>query len=65
MIDFRTLTDDIGHIQFDTDWGSDCWAIFFNGRCVHTSKTINAAVNKLEKLGVGLFDFLILESEEI
>jgi hypothetical protein len=55
-MDFITSRDDIGHIQFDQkSWGND-WAIFFNSKCVHTSKTLNSAVKKLKELGVTNFD---------
>lgn len=47
VIDFET-DDDFGHIQFD----EKNWAIFFNAKCVHTSKTLNSALNKLKKLGI-------------
>jgi len=55
-MDFITSRDDIGHIQFDQkSWGND-WAIFFNSKCVHTSKTLNSAIKKLKELGVTNFD---------
>jgi len=46
-VDFETKND-IGHIQFD---GKN-WAIFFNAKCVHTSKTLPPVLNKLQKLGI-------------
>jgi hypothetical protein len=46
-VDFETKND-IGHIQFD---GKN-WAIFFNAKCVHTSKTLQPVLNKLQKLGI-------------
>ena len=55
-MDFITSLDDMGHIQFDQkSWGND-WAIFFNSKCVHTSKTLNSAIKKLKELGVTNFD---------
>ena len=46
-IDFETKND-FGHIQFN---GKN-WAIFFNAQCVHTSKTLQPVLNKLQKLGI-------------
>jgi hypothetical protein len=43
-----------GHIQMNRNE----WAIFFNAKCVHVSKTLNSAINKLQKLGVSEFDFI-------
>ena len=49
----------MGHIQWDNKWGSGEWAIFFNGKCVHVSKTLNSAINKLKKLSITESDFII------
>lgn len=43
-----TTENDFGHIQFD----GNNWAIFFNAKCIHVSKTFNSAFNKLQKLGI-------------
>ena len=56
-MDFITSREDMGHIQFtEKSWGND-WAIFFNSKCVHTSKTLTSATKKLKELGVTDFDF--------
>lgn len=47
MVEFETESD-FGHIQFD----GKKWAIFFNAKCVHVSKTFKSALNKLENLGI-------------
>lgn len=52
-LDFETLNS-FGHIQMNRNE----WAIFFNAKCVHVSKTLNSAINKLQKLGVSEFDFI-------
>jgi len=52
-LDFET-TNDFGHIQLNRNE----WSIFFNAKCVHVSKTLNSAINKLEKLGITQFDFI-------
>lgn len=52
-VDFET-NDSIGHIQFD---GKN-WAIFFNAKCVHVSKTFDSAFKKLEKLGIQTTDII-------
>lgn len=58
-LSFRTKADDIGHVQRDhNSWGSE-WAIFFNSKCVHVTKTLNPVINKLVKLGVDENDFEI------
>ena len=49
IIDFET-DDDFGHIQFNDI--TKLWGIFFNCKCVHTSKTLNPVLNKLQKLGI-------------
>lgn len=51
---FRTKHDDMGHIQrHRPSWSGDLeWAIFFNTKCVHVSKGLTSAINKLNKLGV-------------
>ena len=46
-IDFQT-PDSFGHIQHN---GKN-WAIFFNAQCIHTSKTLQPVINKLQKLGI-------------
>ena len=46
-IDFETLSD-FGHIQHN---GKN-WAIFLNAQCIHTSKTLQPVLNKLQKLGI-------------
>ena len=46
-VEFET-ENAFGHIQFD----GKKWAIFFNAKCVHVSKTFNSAFNKLVKLGI-------------
>ncbi len=43
-----------GHVQFN----KGNWAIFFNGSCVHISKTLNPVIKKLEKLGIKEIDFI-------
>ena len=53
-ISFTTRFDDCGHIQFNRN----DWAIFFNAKCVHISKTLASAVKKLEKLNVTESDFI-------
>lgn len=55
-ISFKTDFGDIGHIQFD-QWNH--WAIFFNSKCVHVSKTLLSAVKKLETLNVIESDFIV------
>ena len=52
-LDFET-SNSFGHIQMNRNE----WAIFFNAKCVHVSKTLNSAINKLQKLGVSEFDFI-------
>jgi len=52
-LDFETV-ESFGHVQFNRNE----WAIFFNCKCVHVSKTLNSAINKLEKLGITQFDFI-------
>lgn len=52
-LEFETF-DSLGHIQLSRNE----WAIFFNSKCVHVSKTLNAAINKLQKLGVSKSDFI-------
>ena len=59
-IDFRTNSDDIGHIQFNKNE----WSIFFNSKCVHVSKTLNPVINKLNKLNVTKFDLQLNEFKE-
>lgn len=56
-IAFRNQWDDCGHIQFHRN----DWAIFFNSKCVHVSKTLISAVKKLEKLHIREEDLFILE----
>lgn len=64
VINFVTLNDDRGHIQFDENsWGND-WGIFFNGKCVHTSKTLQPVINKLNKLNVTKFDLQLNEFKQ-
>lgn len=53
---FRNRFDDSGHIQFDR---RNDWAIFFNSKCVHVSKTLISAVKKLEKLNVTENDLIL------
>ena len=60
-IDFRTHSDDIGHIQFNKNE----WSIFFNSKCVHVSKTLTPVINKLNKLNVTKFDLQLNELKEI
>ena len=48
----------IGHIQWDNKWNEGEWAIWFNCKCVHVSKTLNSAVNKLEKLLINESHFI-------
>lgn len=52
-LEFETF-DSFGHIQLNRNE----WAIFFNAKCVHVSKTLNSVINKLNKLGVSEFDFI-------
>lgn len=47
VVEFETA-DSFGHIQFD----DKNWAIFFNAKCVHVSKTFDSAFRKLEKIGI-------------
>lgn len=44
------INDDFGHIQFNDK--TQLWGIFFNCKCVHTSKTLQPVLNKLQKLGI-------------
>jgi len=60
VIDFRTNSDDIGHIQFNKNE----WSIFFNSKCVHVSKTLTPVINKLDKLNVTKFDLQLNEFKE-
>ena len=53
-ISFTTRWDDCGHIQFNRN----DWAIFFNAKCVHISKTLASAVKKLDNLNVTKSDFI-------
>ena len=53
-ISFTTRFEDCGHIQFS----HNDWAIFFNAKCVHISKTLASAVKKLENLNVTESDFI-------
>ena len=56
-ISFERFDGASGHIQFHRNE----WAIFFMSACVHVSKTLNSAVNKLENLHVRENDLFILE----
>lgn len=56
-IDFRTHLDNMGHIQFNRNE----WAIFFNSKCVHVSKTLDPVIKKLNKLNVSQFDLELNE----
>ncbi len=51
-IDFETV-ESFGHVQFNRNE----WAIFFNSKCVHVSKTFNPVLRKLDKLGINEFHF--------
>lgn len=52
FIDFETETS-TGHVQFNRNQ----WAIFFNCKCVHVSKTLDSALRKLDKLGLTEINF--------
>ena len=46
----ENMSDELmgGHVQFDNRF--NLFGIFFNGKCIHTSKTFTSSKNRLEKL---------------
>ena len=51
QIDFECDTG-LGWVQFEekSRFGGCRWALFLNHKCIHTSKTFNALLNKLNTL---------------